>query len=110
MVKRTRAYSSRGQKERKKAKIGNHIFYLTMSLFKLLFIKEKKKIPVGKSGILFLSLSPSVSVRVTGYYSVRFMEKKEGGNKIEREKGGVRERKRSSGSGKGNVTGSLAVW
>jgi len=29
------------------------------------------------------------------------VEKKEGGNKIEREKGGVRERKRSSGSGKG---------
>lgn len=63
-----------------------------MSLFKLLFIKEKKKkknhSPVGKSGILFLSPSPSVSVRVTGYYSMRFMEKKEGGNKIEREKGG----------------------
>lgn len=52
--------------------------------------KEKKNpSPVGKSGILFLSLSPSVSVRVSGYYSVRFMERKEGGDKTEREKEGV---------------------
>lgn len=55
-----------------------------------------------------------MSARVTGCYSMRFMEKKEGGNKrlkIEREKEGARERKRtSSGSGKGNVTGSRVVW
>lgn len=75
--------------------------------------KEKKNpSPFGKSRILFLSLSPSVSVRVTGHYSVHFMEK--GGweqEKIEREKEGARERKRtSSGSGKGNVTGSLVLW
>ena len=67
--------------KRKKAKKGNDIFYLTMSLFKLLFIKREEKknpSPVGKSGILFLSLSPSVCVRVTGYYSVCFIEKKGG--------------------------------
>lgn len=30
-----------------------------------------------------------MSVRVSGYYSVRFMERKEGGDKTEREKEGV---------------------
>lgn len=63
-----------------------------MSLFKLLFIKRKEKknpSPVGKSGILFLSLSePSVCVRVTGYYSVCFIEQKGG---WEDRKEGVRE-------------------
>lgn len=58
------------------------MFNLTVSLFKLLFIKKKKKkekknpSPLDKSGILFLSLPPSA--RVTEYYSVSFTERKGG--------------------------------
>lgn len=68
VVKGTRAEEARKQRRKGKKERRHTILhlYLTMSLFKLLFIKEKKRnpSPVGKSGILFLSLS--VSVRVTG--------------------------------------------
>lgn len=80
VVERTKTYSMAEETERHKAKIYSHIFFLTASLFMLLFIREMKiRNPPSSRQVRYsvpVSLSPSVSARVTGYYGVRFMEKR----------------------------------
>lgn len=84
MGKETKTQTTRKQKERQRSAIT--FFNLTVSLFKLLFIKKKKKKKGGKilhhsTSPVFcscLSLSLPPSARVTEYYSVSFRERKGG--------------------------------